>query len=121
MKTINLFLLFFFLFTVSTYSGPGVSGIGAGKPSGFLFLIFLIIGCLWLFGYILSILPEAKSDNEKNYRGELKHGTKNRKGTYTWSDCSKYKGEWRDDKMHGRGTMFYTNGNKKYVGEWQNG
>ena len=31
-----------------------------------------------------------------------------------------YAGEWKDDKMHGRGTYNYKNADV-YIGEWQNG
>jgi len=44
----------------------------------------------------------------------------NGQGTYTWSDGSKYVGEWKDNKKHGQGT--YTNPDGiKYVGEFKDG
>ena len=38
----------------------------------------------------------------------------------TWKDGDRYDGEWRDGKMHGRGTMTYKNGGG-YEGEWKDG
>ena len=41
-------------------------------------------------------------------------------GTYTWSDGSKYIGEWKHDDLHGQGTFIWSDGDK-YVGEWKDG
>ena len=46
----------------------------------------------------------------------------NGKGTYTWSDGSKYVGEFKDGKKHGQGTFTWGSGKSKgdkYVGEWR--
>ena len=39
-------------------------------------------------------------------------------GTYTFPDDSKYVGEWKDNKKHGKGTYTYSNGDK-YTGEYK--
>ena len=39
---------------------------------------------------------------------------------YTWSDGTKYIGEWRFGEMNGQGTYTYADGGK-YVGEWKDG
>ena len=39
-------------------------------------------------------------------------------GAYQFDDEGEYVGEWKDDKMHGQGTLVWTNGDK-YVGEWK--
>lgn len=36
-------------------------------------------------------------------------------GQFTWPDSKTYKGEWLDNKMHGKGEMQWPNGNH-YVG-----
>lgn len=36
-------------------------------------------------------------------------------GEYIWSDNRKYKGEWRNNKMHGKGEFMWPDG-KRYVG-----
>ncbi|MDG2406537.1 MAG: hypothetical protein P8M25_16855, partial [Paracoccaceae bacterium] len=41
-------------------------------------------------------------------------------GTFTFTDGSKYAGEFRDDRPNGQGTWTYSNGNK-YVGEFRDG
>jgi len=38
--------------------------------------------------------------------------------TLTWASGDVYVGEWRDDKMEGRGTYTWTD-NRLYVGEWK--
>ena len=39
---------------------------------------------------------------------------------YTWSDGSKYVGEFKDRKKHGQGTETFPDG-RKYEGEYKNG
>lgn len=38
-------------------------------------------------------------------------------GTYTWTDNRSFKGDWKDNRMHGRGKFLWGNG-RKYVGEY---
>ena len=52
------------------------------------------------------------------YKGQIKNGKANGKGTYTCIN-SKYDGEWEDDKKHGKGVFTYFNGDK-YDGQWNN-
>ena len=76
MRTLNLFLLFFFLFALNSYSLPQCKGDGFTK---------------WDNCY----------------------------GTYTYADARKYVGGWKDNKYHGKGTMFdYTTGESK-SGKWK--
>ena len=42
------------------------------------------------------------------------------KGTYTWSDGRKYKGDYVNDKKEGLGTYTWADG-RKYQGLWLNG
>lgn len=39
------------------------------------------------------------------------------RGSYTYDDWSKYTGDFKDDKRHGRGTMVYPDG-QRYMGEF---
>lgn len=58
---------------------------------------------------------------DNHYSGYLSlRGLRTGKGVYTFSENSKYEGEWLDDKMHGAGIYTYTNGDY-YSGEWKNG
>jgi len=54
------------------------------------------------------------------YVGNWKNGKEHGKGTYTWSSGAKYIGEWINGEMSGQGTYIWSSGNK-YVGEWKNG
>ena len=38
----------------------------------------------------------------------------------TYSDGSKYIGEWKDGKLHGQGTYYFPDG-RKMKGEWRRG
>ena len=50
------------------------------------------------------------------------NGQKSGKGTQTWSDGSKYTGDFKNDTRNGKGTFIYASGSKgKYIGEWSNG
>ncbi|MBW6464478.1 MAG: DUF4282 domain-containing protein [Firmicutes bacterium] len=54
------------------------------------------------------------------YRGEVKNGKRDGQGTLLKPDGTKYVGEWREDRPHGQGTITWADG-RKYVGEWKNG
>jgi len=41
-------------------------------------------------------------------------------GTYTWTNGSKYEGEWKEGKQDGQGTLTSPSG-YKYEGEWKDG
>ena len=45
-------------------------------------------------------------------------------GQYTWPNGDTYKGEWRNDELHGIGSYFYGQNSEwagdSYVGEWKN-
>ena len=57
--------------------------------------------------------------NGSKFEGEFCKGRR-RKGTYTYSDGSIYKGEYLDDLRHGKGVMTWTNGSK-FEGEFCKG
>ena len=57
--------------------------------------------------------------NGAKYVGEYKNNKIHGKGTYTFASGSKYVGEWRDNKRHGKGTYTHSSGSK-YVGEYKN-
>ena len=44
-------------------------------------------------------------------------------GTYTWSDGASYDGDWKNDKMEGKGTYMYPDDEDGYslVGEFSEG
>ena len=62
----------------------------------------------------------ASFSNGDKYRGEWKDGKMHGQGTYTWANGNQYVGGWRNGKEHGRGTRTGKNG-MKYVGEWKDG
>ena len=54
------------------------------------------------------------------YEGEFQHGLIiSNKGTYKWSDGSSYKGEWKNNEMHGKGIQKWSDGSVQYDGEWK--
>lgn len=45
---------------------------------------------------------------------------RNGKGKFFYKEGSHYNGEWKDNKMHGKGLLYYANGKVAYDGEWHN-
>ena len=42
------------------------------------------------------------------------------KGTFTWADGRKYRGQYKRDVKHGFG-VFENSDGRKYIGEWKDG
>ena len=57
---------------------------------------------------------------QPKYKGEIKNGKPNGQGTITYPDGDKYVGKWRDGLKNGQGTYTWSDGDK-YVGEWKDG
>jgi len=64
------------------------------------------------------------------YKGTFRNGMRSGHGTlektknFDWTPFiqeTKYTGEWKNDKRHGRGTSFYFHGQVAYEGEWEKG
>jgi len=71
----------------------------------------IIIICLLLLVCFLPI----------NTFGEcIKGDCVNGQGVYTFSDRSKYVGEWKDNKLHGKGVYTYPVG-IRLICEWKDG
>ena len=72
-------------------------------------------------GFILGSIVLLVCFSSTNIFGKCIQGDcKNGQGTFTFSDGSKYVGEWKDDKPYGQGTFTSPDGSK-YVGEWKDG
>ena len=108
MRTLNLFLLFFFLFTLNSYSLPKCPGYDTVWDNCNGWINFSD-------GTIYS--GEFKNDKFHGY-GEL------------WTaegddrDHESYEGEWKNGKRHGKGKEIYGINKKMYGrhhGEWKNG
>lgn len=60
----------------------------------------------------------ATFTNSSKYFGEFKDGKSNGQGTETFANGSKYVGNFKDDKRNGQGTYTFITGDK-YVGEFK--
>lgn len=40
-------------------------------------------------------------------------------GKYIFKDRSYYEGSWKNNKMHGKGQLYFANGKLEYDGEWK--
>ena len=54
------------------------------------------------------------------YKGEFKESKWHGKGTLTFPDGATYEGEWLNNKMNGQGTFTWTDGKVK-KGIWKDG
>jgi hypothetical protein len=54
--------------------------------------------------------------NGNKYEGEWKDNKMYGRGTYIWANGDKYKGVWKDNKMYGHATIIFATGDK-YEGE----
>ena len=53
------------------------------------------------------------------YEGEMRDGKRHGRGTYTWPDGTRYEGDWHEGRKHGRGTYTWADGTR-HVGELRN-
>jgi len=90
----------------------------------FAFLIlFFLEGCITSPPISSTTYPKkgkrtvTYSDGSK-YVGDFRDAKANGRGTRTWPDGMKYVGEFKDHKFNGQGTYTWPNG-EKYVGEWK--
>jgi len=99
MRTLNLFLLFFFLFALNSYSLPKCTGRDSS-----------------VWDLCIGEYAGYKGEYKGEYKEEKPHG----KGTMTYYNGDEYIGQWKDGKYHGKGTWTSPDG-KKYVGEHKDG
>jgi hypothetical protein len=108
MRTLNLFLLFFFLFALNSYSLPKCEGDDFTK---------------WNNCYGTYTFPSGtKYVGEWKFHSESKNGMYHGQGTETFASGAKYVGEHKDGNRHGQGTYTFGKGpweGDKYVGEWK--
>lgn len=50
------------------------------------------------------------------YEGEKKNGLRSGYGIFYYNEGGKYRGNWLNNKMHGRGTLEYADGRVAYQG-----
>ena len=53
------------------------------------------------------------------YEGGKVDGLRNGYGIFHYNEGGKYCGDWLNSKMHGRGTLYYSDGRIAYQGEWR--
>lgn len=68
---------------------------------------------------VLAARGEAENDGTDVQAGCINGDCKNGKGTFAYSDGSKYEGQFAQGKLNGQGTWFFPDG-KKYVGSFKN-
>lgn len=62
-------------------------------------------------------VPTGEEDTSTRYIGDWRDNKRHGKGKFIWSDGSYYEGDWENDLKHGRGVLELSNG-FKYDGSW---
>jgi len=62
----------------------------------------------------------GNTDFQTRYKGDTKNGKPVGTGTLTYSNGDKYLGDWKDGKENGRGTFIWSDG-RKYTGVFKDG
>ena len=70
----------------------------------------IILLSTFFFSISIHALPDCPSDTSVRWNNCF--------GTYTHFNGDKYVGDFKDDKLHGKGTLIFFNGDK-YVGEFK--
>lgn len=70
-----------------------------------------------------AIVQYCQSDQDQGlYEGKFdKVRGRDGPGRHLWPNGDWYEGEWRNNKMHGRGTMFFKSSNEVHEGEFADG
>ena len=112
MRILNLVLLFFFLFSINSYSLPKCKGDDPTK---------------WNRCIGTAKIPVEKWDKGINYTGEFRQGLANGKGLAIWINDKemnrKWEGLWKKGKRHGLGIGYVdiAGGRCSLEGKWKNG
>ena len=69
-------------------------------------------------GYVWKTFGDGKV--QPKYKGEIKNRKPNGQGTLTTPNKGNYVGEWKDGRWDGQGTYNFPDG-EKYVGEYKDG
>lgn len=65
---------------------------------------------------VSTVYEKDVFDNGDSYEGEKLSGDRHGKGKYTFLNYGYYDGYWRNNLMHGRGTLYYESGERAYDG-----
>jgi hypothetical protein len=103
MKILNLFLIFFFLFALNSYSLPECEGDDFIKWNN----------CYGTYTFASG----TKYVGEWKFHSESGNGMHHGQGTKTYASGAKYVGEWKDGNKHGKGTYTFASGTK-WEGLW---
>lgn len=65
----------------------------------------------------LKNVKETYPDGTR-YEGDKKEDKKHGRGTFWYLDGGYYEGQWREDKLAGRGNMYNKSNNLLFQGDW---
>jgi len=70
-------------------------------------------------GIVVSHYSEDGVQKSTRYKGEMREGKFNGQGTLFYNSGNRYEGEWKNQQMHGQGLFYWADGHR-YEGEWKN-
>jgi hypothetical protein len=65
------------------------------------------------------LISYENGKEHSRYKGEMREGKSHGRGIGTDAEGARYEGDWRDGKIHGRGILTWANGSR-YEGEFRN-
>ncbi len=80
----------------------------------------LISNFIKLMKRIIKVDFNNRWADGREYSGEWKDNKMHGKGIFSWKDGRRYEGEYIDDKKHGYGEFSWPDG-RLYKGYWENG
>ena len=73
-------------------------------------------------GNIFNHIPRRKTsfyyEDGSYYEGEMILEFRDGFGKLIFGNKGAYEGSWKMNKMHGKGTLYYPNGDRAYEGDW---
>ena len=67
----------------------------------------------------LHLIAAATIDDYVTFRGTYSSGQRNGEGTFFYANGQIYRGAWKDDMRHGKGTLYGPTCEPIYSGSWR--
>ena len=91
------------------------------RPSGLVAVTLLLI--VFALVEVRAAIAQVQRGTQtytdgSRYEGEIRNGKRHGRGTYIYANGNRYRGDWHDNKKHGQGTFTWADGSR-HVGQWR--